>query len=583
MKSYLSLSFRILAIAGLSFLCTSCNRSPSESGAPTDLIKVTLQTDWFAQAEHGGFYQALAKGYYREAGLDVEIIPGGPNAMTVQKVAQGVADFSLGRSDQIIVAASRGIPLVIQGAIMQQDPQAILFHKESGIRDFKDLDGKTIMAIPGSTFVRMLEVNYGIKINVIPMDFGMSRFLGDKNFIQQCFITNEPYYVQREGANIGTLLLSDSGFQPYRVWYTSRGYARGNPEVVRAFSEASIRGWNDYLTGDSSEANALIAASNPKQTPDFLAYSLKSMIDNQLVSGNPARGEALGLITRERIQEQIDQLESINILESDVSLDDILPTTNASNRQSLESHQSSSDDLILKQHFDDSIITHRISPEQMAAIGRPVRKKFFETKEEVYDMTVLYLDEFISHFMEKDESDFWIMNCGDGYQSNFDKETIQRNRPYFVLTIDEQPLVDWLADQGHPEWGPFAVNIENNEGLLDPGHKNPWGVTEIHASTRMRVIKEMGLIELSGPVARGLDLYLNSCASCHRTDQSVLGGAVSTRTLKVLAILSTSVEPYFRKLLKDPQNTNPIAEKMPSYAHWSEENVTDLIAFLNSR
>lgn len=286
-------------------------------------VKVVLQTDWYAQPEHGGFYEALAEGLYRRAGLDVVIRQGGPSIVPAQMVATGRADFAIGRSDDVIIAASRGIPLVMVGALMQRDPQAIMFHKESGIHGFRDLNGRNIMAVPGSAFIPIMERTYHIKVAITPSDFGMSRFLADKNFVQQCFITNEPYYVRRHGAHVGVLLLSDSGFSPYRVWYTRREMIRDHPDVVRAFTAASIRGWHEYLLGNRAAADALIAARNPKMTPDFMRYSVHAMRQYGLVTGDPAQGETIGQIRRSRIATQIRQLESIHLLERPVTVDEV--------------------------------------------------------------------------------------------------------------------------------------------------------------------------------------------------------------------------------------------------------------------
>ncbi|MCB1122924.1 MAG: ABC transporter substrate-binding protein, partial [Verrucomicrobiae bacterium] len=553
----------LLLAATTALFLSGCGGSGGSSETEKGLIKVKLQTDWYAQPEHGGFYQALVKGYYREAGLDVEIIPGGPNALPVQKAAQGVVQFAMGRSDEVIIAASRKVPLVILGALMQHDPQAILFHKESGIKDFKDLDGKTIMATPGSAFIRIMERTYDIDVNVMPLDYGMNRFLADKNFIQQCFITNEPYYVTKEGANPGTLLLAESGFSPYRVWYTSSGFARAKPEVVKAFTKASIRGWNDYLTGDRTEANAMIAERNPQQTEEFMAYVINSMIENKLVTGDPAKGERTGLITKERIQTQIEQLKDIDMLESDVSVDDVLMPELLEVSAAPPAFNTDSPNLVLKTHHPDSILTRSITPAQMASISKPVKKKFFETQDEVYDMTVVYLADFIDKFLDKSESNFWIMNCGDGYQSNFDTEIIERNRPFFVISMNGKPIVDWLEELGHPEWGPHVVNIESNEGLLDPGHKNPWGVFELHATTREMALEPWGAGNFSSLQIRGRDRVLNSCASCHQSGNGLLGGQVSTRTFQMLATFATTAESHFRNMLIDPVKTNPLAAKMP--------------------
>lgn len=317
MKKIISL----FSIAALAWISGCSGPAEEESG----LTKITLQTDWYAQAEHGGFYQALAEGYYEEVGLDVEILQGGPNAIVTQKIATRNADFGIGRADDIVLHASRGLPIIMVGALMQHDPQALLFHEESGIKGFKDLDGKTIMTTPGSVFIEVLEEQFDITLNVTPLDYGMSRFLADKNFIQQCFITNEPYYVTREGANAKTLLLADAGFDPYRVIYTNSGFAQKNPEVVKAFVAASTRGWESYMAGPREAANAIIAERNPKMTDEFLNYSLSAMAEHKLISGSGPR-QAVGLIVPERVQQTVDHLYKAGMIENKIAPEVVAPS-----------------------------------------------------------------------------------------------------------------------------------------------------------------------------------------------------------------------------------------------------------------
>lgn len=315
---FLAAAFATLAIAG----CGEKAAAPASGAAPT-LTKIVLQTDWYAQPEHGGFYQALVKGYYREAGLDVEIAQGGPNSMPTQKVALGSAHFAIGRSDELIIAAGRGIPVVIVAALMQRDPQAVMFHKESGIRDFKDLDGRAVMAVPGAAWITITERKYGIKLSVTPLDFGLSRFLADKKFVQQCFITNEPFYLRQQGADPGVLLLSDTGFSPYRIWYSSRSFLTKNLAAARAFTAASLRGWREYIDGDRAAADAMIGSLNKQMTPEFIAYSVGAMREHRLVDGDPAKGDAQGRIDPARLAQEISQLTAIGMLGQPLKVADV--------------------------------------------------------------------------------------------------------------------------------------------------------------------------------------------------------------------------------------------------------------------
>tara|TARA_B100001123_G_C15341482_1_gene1035153 strand:- start:4238 stop:5989 length:1752 start_codon:yes stop_codon:yes gene_type:complete len=574
---------RLSALMLVCALFTACSPTREESQSLSGLTKVVLQTDWFAQPEHGGFYQALAKGYYEEAGLDVEIVPGGPNAMTKQKVSQGKAHFSFERSDQVIVAASNGIPLMMQGAIMQQDPQAILFHKESGIEDFQDLDGRTIMAIPGSTFVTILEKNYGITIDVIPMDFGTSRFLADKNFIQQCFITNEPYFVDKQGANPGTLLLSDSGFQPYRVWYTTRRFARTDPEVVQAFSAATIRGWKEYINGDRTEADALIMASNPKQTPELIAYSVEVMKKYNLVEGNPDAGERMGHIDPERIRKQITQLSEIGMLEESVGIDEVLGSQFLDTDDSKDEATVRPNDSLKFSHFKNDIKRSKtIRYEELLILPTRQMQVSLPGSEEPQAALIVYLTDVITAFQEDPELDFWLANCGDRYQSNYTRQQIDSAKPYLIVKVAGQPLVTWLSTIGRPELGPFIVNIENDEGLLDPIHKYPWGTYEIVALKQEEALKDWADSARNKAQEAGLRIYLNACSNCHISGNGIMGGSMSTRPITLISIFSKQAEPYFRNILKDPKGTNPLAEKMPAFDHYSETDISHLLSFLRS-
>jgi NitT/TauT family transport system substrate-binding protein len=317
----------ILAAAIVLFL-SACG---GKKGLPTvrdadgnELTLIVLQTDWFAQPEHGGFYQAVANGYYREVGLEVDIRQGGPNALTGQRVVRNIAQFGIGRSDDVMIQRSRGLPLVVVGAMMQRDPQGILFHASDSIESFADLDGRTIMAAPGSPFIEAIERAYNISINIRPLTYGMEQFLADKRFIQQCFITNEPYYARFHGAEPGVLLIADSGFDPYRVIFTNEDMLTNHRDVVERFVAASLRGWYSYMTGDRTKADAIIAERHDKmQDANFREYSVGAMRRYNLIWGNPEEGQFLGNLNRERIERNMQQLVSIGLLSRPVDIDEV--------------------------------------------------------------------------------------------------------------------------------------------------------------------------------------------------------------------------------------------------------------------
>jgi len=584
--SLLSLTFALLAGCGGG---TDSSSAEESSG----LTKIVLQTDWYPQPEHGGFYQALAEGYYEAEGLDVEIIPGGPNSMTTQKVARGTAHFALGRSDDVIIAVSRGVPLMIAGALMQIDPQAIMFHKESGIEGFEDLDGKAIMTTPGAAFIDVMQRKFDINVSVIPLDYGMTRFLNDKNFIQQCFITNEPFYVRREGANPGMLLLNDTGFRPYRVFFTSRQFFKQNPEAVKAFTRASIKGWDSYLNGDRTKANAMIASLNPKMDEEFMAYAVNSMQENRLVSGYPERGEAIGLIRMKRLAEGIQQLSEVGMLEGEVLPEVIFdPVTlpeslrNLPRPSELNFYQDrqSPHDLEIRIERDPTkpVEVRFLSWETLASLPRVEKVETLENAAGEAPAEVIYLDDLLEKSGLSGSFDLVLANCSDGYQSNYSAQVIQRNRPYIITHFAGKSLPQYLEGIGHPEWGPYIIYIEEEDALTDPVNKRPWGVNALIITRSEWALKDWvaaNFNPLSPSAQHGKDLFFANCASCHKATTS-LGGVLSTRNLAILATFAKHSEEYFIDMLEDPVGTNPTAAKMPAVPHYSDDDVQSLIDFL---
>jgi len=316
-KKTVSHRCRVLLLATL--MLAGCGNEASKTATPaapgtTALFPVVLQTDWYAQPEHAGFYHARSAGYYQEAGLDVTIRPGANFTNIPQLVATNRVQFAVGTSDGLLMAISRGIPLLGLFPYFQHDPQCVMFHKASGIQSLRDLDGRTVMLNPAAAYVQYLQKTLGIRLQLIPLDYSLARFLGDPTFIQQCFLTSEPYYVAKQGVDPGVLPLSSSGFDPYRLVYTNREFADANPELVRGFVAASLRGWRDYMASDGSLAHTEIGQLNDQQSAEFMAWTKAAMQSNQLVFGRPEQQETLGLIKRSRLDEHIGHLESLGLL-----------------------------------------------------------------------------------------------------------------------------------------------------------------------------------------------------------------------------------------------------------------------------
>lgn len=290
------------------------------------LRKVVLQTDWFPQAEHGGFYQALTKGFYAQAGIEVEILSGGPGAGIKLKVSKGEADFGMLKSDDLLIAASRGLPVMMVMATMQHDPQALMVHADSPVKSFKDLNGREVIGNVGMTWFPYLEKKYDIKIEKRQNTYGLGEFLANPDVIQQCLVTNEPFFAQQHGKKVRTLPLAESGYDCYPAVFCRRELTRTEPEVVRAFVQASIRGWRDYLDGDPAPADKIILKRNPQMTPELLQFSRREMINRRLVHGERAKGEDIGQLSLQRLREQVEVLRNLRIMEEPVAIPAVAST-----------------------------------------------------------------------------------------------------------------------------------------------------------------------------------------------------------------------------------------------------------------
>lgn len=336
LRSFIFLPLTLLAFAVLTLAACGKKQTPAASSdadnppSASAPIKVTVQLDWVAEPEHGGFYQALARGFFRDEGLDVTLIPGGPNAFATQKVASNQAQFAQADSTNTILAIAQGIPVINFAAVFQNDPSVLMLHADNPITRFEDLDGKSIMARPEWAFIPYVKKKYGIEFGLIPQNFSLANFVADKNFIQQAFYIAEPFNVAKEShGTIKTKYLYpwDAGFDAYVVVIANKSWLEKNPAAARAFYRAYVRGWKDYLEGDPTPAHDLMKKANSAATDDFLAFSRQMIIDEKLVTGrNSTDASQIGRLSPERFQTQLTQLRDLAILKEDLTVSDVVTT-----------------------------------------------------------------------------------------------------------------------------------------------------------------------------------------------------------------------------------------------------------------
>ena len=243
------------------------------------------------------------------------LLPGGPGAGINLRVAKGDADFGMNRSDDLILAASQGLPLLIVAAVLQHDSQVLLVHDASPVKSLDDLAGRTVTASIGMAWIPWLKKSRGIDFALRPQTYGLAGFMADPDAIQQGLVTNEPYVARQKGIAVRSLMIGASGFDAYHAIFCRRELARAEPEVVRAFVAASVQGWRDYLEGDPAPAHALILQANTQMTRGLLEFSRGELISRDLVRGDAARGEVIGQIELHRIARQIGMLRELKILE----------------------------------------------------------------------------------------------------------------------------------------------------------------------------------------------------------------------------------------------------------------------------
>jgi NitT/TauT family transport system substrate-binding protein len=285
------------------------------------LDKVSFGTNWVPQPEHGGFYQALADGTYRKYGLDVTIVPGGPNLNNRLLLPVGKLDFYMSANTvQGFDAVAQDLPTVTVAAMFQKDPQVLMAHPDAGVTRFEDLKALTLFVSKEGilTYFQWLKTEYGFsEAKVRPYTFNPQPFIVDKRSAMQGYVTSEPYSIeQRAGFKPVIFLLADYGFNSYSTLIeTRRDLVEKNPDLVQRFVDASIIGWYNYLYGDNAAANALIKQANPEMTDGLIAYSVAKMREYGIVDSGDADKLGIGAMTDARMASFFDKMARAGVVE----------------------------------------------------------------------------------------------------------------------------------------------------------------------------------------------------------------------------------------------------------------------------
>lgn len=305
-------SSRRALIAGAGALAaTTALAGCGRSEAPVDeegRVRLRFATDWRAQAEHGGFYQALASGAYARRGLNVQILQGGPGVNVPQLLASGAVELGMGSNSFIpLNLVAEGAPVKAVAAFFQKDPQVLIAHPDPALESIADLAGRPFLLATASrdAFWVWLKAKYGFTDDQVrTYNFNPAPFLADERAVQQGYLTSEPYTIEKVGGfTPRVFLLADEGYPSYATMVLApNAFARDNAAALRSFIAASAEGWRDYIQGDGKAADALIRRDNPDMTQDVLDQARAKLKSYGIVDGGDAALYGLGAMTAERWQ-----------------------------------------------------------------------------------------------------------------------------------------------------------------------------------------------------------------------------------------------------------------------------------------
>ncbi|MFO1310481.1 MAG: ABC transporter substrate-binding protein [Burkholderiales bacterium] len=276
--------------------------------------RIVFATDWLAQAEHGGFYQAVAEGLYRKHGLDVTIRMGGPQVNGLQLLAANQIDVAMADALQVLSAVEQAVPVVGIAATFQKNPTVIIAHP--GAARLEDLKGKPIAigAASNTTFWPWLKQKYGFTdAQKRPYGFSVQPFLADPTLSQQGFATSEPFSIEKAGVTPVVFLLADLGYPPYsEVLAVTRTNLIRRTDALRRFVLASAEGWRSYLA-NPAPGNALIKKDNPQMSDELLAYGVRKMREYGIVAGGAAATSGLLTMNDARWQTTVEFLKTTGL------------------------------------------------------------------------------------------------------------------------------------------------------------------------------------------------------------------------------------------------------------------------------
>lgn len=304
-----------LAFFALIYLSACINRNTDstandENHPPTN---IRLALNWFPEAEHGGFLAAEVHGYFREEGLQVEILPGRPDVPVQSQVGTKRVEFAISDASEVLLARDQNVPIVAVMAGLQTNPRCLLVHQKSNISHLNELKDLTLAVSVREPFFHFLKNNYPLtNVRIVPYTGSLAPFLQNNKYAQQAYVFSEPFIAEKQGAKTRCILLAEQGFNPYAsMLITHEDMIARHPELVKKFVRASVRGWEHYLR-DPKPTNQHIHKINPQMDIDILSFGAASIVP--LVQ--PQATDAIGAMKSERWQLLYEQMVKLQLIES---------------------------------------------------------------------------------------------------------------------------------------------------------------------------------------------------------------------------------------------------------------------------
>ncbi|MEP0774918.1 MAG: ABC transporter substrate-binding protein [Acidobacteriota bacterium] len=292
------------------------------AGAAAPPERLRLQLNWLPEPEFGGIYAAREGGHFAAAGLEVEILKGGPDVPAVQMAASGRVELAVAAADEVVALRARGARIVALFATYQTSPQAIMVRAGEGVTSIPELlaRGGTLIAQPGLAYLKWLRRQYGLeKMRIVPYGAGaMAQFLDSRQreVAMQCFVFAEPLAARRQGVEPRVLPIADTGFDPYAaVIVTREQFLAGKQDTLRRFVAALRAGWQAYLE-DPEPTNRVMAALNTAM--DLPTFAAAAQVQRPFLESDTTRARGLGAMSEERWRTLVRQLRQLGVIDREV-------------------------------------------------------------------------------------------------------------------------------------------------------------------------------------------------------------------------------------------------------------------------